>query len=188
MATRHKHVRDRWRAAGLCTSCGKNPGPGYCEPCRDRNKRARQDTEQRAREAGCCLTCGEPSPTYARCDLCRDKANDSRSRLAARKRRQILEAYGGACACCGETHPMFLNIDHINNNGREELRQWSRNAFINKIIREGFPDCYRLLCWNCNAGRHLNGGVCPHQDPSSAARWEDLAADLSVTNGGGPKA
>lgn len=23
---------------------------------------------------------------------------------------------------------------------------------------------YQLRCFNCNTGRHLNGGVCPHQE------------------------
>lgn len=24
-------------------------------------------------------------------------------------------------------------------------------------------DRYQLLCFNCNCGRHRNGGVCPHK-------------------------
>jgi len=32
-----------------------------------------------------------------------------------------------------------------------------------------YPDGFQVACWNCNAGRDLNGGVCPHQEvqPSS---------------------
>ena len=40
-----------------------------------------------------------------------------------RVRREVFEAYGGfVCACCGETQPLFLSIDHINNDGAQERR------------------------------------------------------------------
>lgn len=33
------------------------------------------------------------------------------------------------------------------------------------LKRRGFPkDRFRLLCANCNLGRYLNGGVCPHHN------------------------
>jgi hypothetical protein len=78
----------------------------------------------------------------------------------------ICAGYGGECACCGEDEPMFLTIDHVNGNGAEERRVYKgghTSAFLRMIIDEGFPDRYQLLCWNCNCGRHRNGGVCPHQ-------------------------
>lgn len=30
------------------------------------------------------------------------------------------------------------------------------------IIRRGFPDDFRVECYNCNCGAFRNGGVCPH--------------------------
>ena len=52
------------------------------------------------------------------------KAESERTKRAqAVCKEQVYEAYGGyKCACCGETEPMFLSIDHIDNNGAEERR------------------------------------------------------------------
>lgn len=33
-----------------------------------------------------------------------------------------------------------------------------------RLKRQGWPqDRYQLLCANCNFGKLMNGGVCPHQ-------------------------
>jgi hypothetical protein len=31
------------------------------------------------------------------------------------------------------------------------------------LKKRGYPPGYRVLCFNCNRGRYLNGGVCPHE-------------------------
>lgn len=72
-------------------------------------------------------------------------------------RQGVIKGYGGKCACCGESQSMFLTLDHINgNDGRKghQLLRW--------IMRHNFPPQYRVLCFNCNLGRSLNGGPCPH--------------------------
>lgn len=87
----------------------------------------------------------------------------------ARLRSEFLAAYGGACSCCGETEPLFLQLDHVNNDGAAHRRAFKTGAkLLAQLKREGWPrDRYRLLCANCNFGRALNGGVCPHvNDPS----------------------
>lgn len=33
-----------------------------------------------------------------------------------------------------------------------------------RVIEEGFPDTYRLLCWNCNCAIGIYG-ECPHKNP-----------------------
>jgi hypothetical protein len=43
-----------------------------------------------------------------------------------------------------------------------------------KIIRENYPPEYQVLCFNCNCGRALNGGRCPHEDQIS----KDVASPL----------
>ena len=35
-------------------------------------------------------------------------------------------------------------------------------TIFRKIIRGGFPANYQILCANCNWGKEMNGGVCPH--------------------------
>ena len=81
---------------------------------------------------------------------------------------QVFTAYGGyVCACCGESEPMFLSIDHIHNNGAEErkagLYHGSGTAFYQWLCKNKFPSGYQVLCMNCQVGKHKNGGVCPHQ-------------------------
>jgi hypothetical protein len=83
-------------------------------------------------------------------------------------RRQVFMAYGGySCKCCGETEPLFLSIDHVNNDGAEMRRSGvhSRGGthFYQWLRKSGFPDGFQVLCMNCNVGKHRNGGVCPHQ-------------------------
>jgi len=83
----------------------------------------------------------------------------------AEKRQIILEHYGSKCCCCGETESLFLEIDHVNNDGwthRKEIGT-SAKALLLWIIKNDFPDSIQLLCANCNQGKKRNGGICPHQ-------------------------
>jgi hypothetical protein len=80
-----------------------------------------------------------------------------------RIRNQVLEAYGGKCQCCGETEPVFLVVDHINNDGAEHRKQLGSKMFYVWLRQNGFPkDNFQLLCWNCNMAKQLLG-QCPHQ-------------------------
>ena len=84
----------------------------------------------------------------------------------ARLRAMILEAYGKKCACCGETEPLFLELDHRDNDGAQHRRLigfGSKQIYV-EVKRQGFPkDKYQLLCANCNQGKKRNGGICPHK-------------------------
>jgi len=75
-------------------------------------------------------------------------------------------AYGGRCACCGESEPAFLDIDHINNDGAEHRKEVGNTTRLMLWLkRDGWPkDRVQLLCCNCNQGKARNGGICPHQD------------------------
>lgn len=85
--------------------------------------------------------------------------------------RQIREAYGNKCNCCGETNPLFLTIDHINNDGykirprnrKGDYQQEFSGTYYKQIVRANFPDSLQLLCWNCNCGKARNKGICPHK-------------------------
>ncbi len=87
-------------------------------------------------------------------------------------RAAMLAAYGGKCACCGETEPKFLELDHIFNDGAEHRRRYGHaDAEWIALHRAGWPkDRHQLLCSNCNRGKLRNNGVCPH-----AARSEPNA-------------
>lgn len=45
-------------------------------------------------------------------------------RRARKLRRQIVASLGAACACCGETVPHALTVDHRLNDGRRERREF----------------------------------------------------------------
>ena len=82
-------------------------------------------------------------------------------------RADTIEHYGGKCACCGESEPSFLTIDHINGNGNAHRKEIGRGSVLmyKWLKKNGWPEGYQVLCWNCNCARHLyqNAGVCPHE-------------------------
>ncbi len=94
-------------------------------------------------------------------------------RYWAEQRHEAIMAYGGyRCACCGETEPMFLSIDHIFNDGAEHRRslgyddgngKGGSSATISWLKRNNYPAGFQVLCMNCNMGKHRNGGTCPHK-------------------------
>jgi hypothetical protein len=72
------------------------------------------------------------------------------------------EAYGGAvCACCGEIEIAFLTLDHVNGDGDGR----SDPHFYRTLRLDDYPDepALQVLCFNCNSGRVLNDGICPHK-------------------------
>lgn len=81
----------------------------------------------------------------------------------AKLRDAVLDAYGGKCSCCGESQKLFLAVDHINNDGAEQRREFGKgDAIYRWIKRNSYPTGFQILCANCNWGKHVNGGVCPH--------------------------
>lgn len=86
-------------------------------------------------------------------------------------REEVLDAYGGVCACCGEAERVFLTVDHINGDGAAHRREvcgtgsgrGGGSTMYEWLKKQGFPkDRFQILCYNCNCGRQRNGGVCPH--------------------------
>lgn len=78
-------------------------------------------------------------------------------------RQQILNAYGGRCACCGESTPEFLAIDHVYNDGAQHRRVVGGGSTLYAWLKaNNFPqDRFQLLCHNCNMAKGLYG-QCPH--------------------------
>ena len=96
----------------------------------------------------------------------RVRCNINRRAWSTKLKLEVLKAYGNKCECCGEDEPLFLAIDHINGGGRQErlsMKRESSKSFYIYLRQENYPDKYRILCHNCNVGRHINGGICPHQ-------------------------
>jgi hypothetical protein len=175
----------------ICKGCGRefdasgNGRTWRCQPCitayqaelrqRDkerhrqysRNYRARQGNAykakmvQRRRDAIASMMPEELA-------VFRKAESDKTNRLNSKLRQEVFAAYGGStCRCCGETHKMFLTIDHVGNDGAEMRRTGTHSrggtAFYQWLRKNGFPEGFQVLCMNCNFGKHRNGGVCPHQ-------------------------
>lgn len=82
--------------------------------------------------------------------------------------------YGnGSCSCCGEDTIEFLSIDHIDNDGGEHRKNVGGGChFYRWLNKNEYPKDLKLrvLCHNCNLGRQVNGGVCPHLTKASVKR------------------
>lgn len=118
-----------------------------------------------------CLKCGFEKPIgkfYARtvknvvyfdnmCISCRGKAQRAMLRL------RLIETFGGKCACCGETHPLLLTLDHVQGGGKQEYQNKRTHQIWLRAIKVG-PNTgeFQLLCMTCNFAKGQYG-VCPHQ-------------------------
>lgn len=91
-----------------------------------------------------------------RTNLC-SRAKEYRDKI----RVEVIVAYGGACACCGEDQLPFLTIDHIVplRSSKDRKSSYQLSAFLKK---HGFPDGYQVLCFNCNLAKGI-AGECPHR-------------------------
>jgi len=79
-------------------------------------------------------------------------------------KKEAIMAYGGKCACCGEACLAFLEIDHIDNDGKKDReKHGSGKAFYEWLKKNNYPKGrYQVLCRNCNWVKHAYG-TCPHQ-------------------------
>jgi len=87
-------------------------------------------------------------------------------RLNSAIKEIVFSHYGWFCACCGENERAFLSMDHVNNDGykdRASNRKRSSAHLYRRIKNQGFPKTYQVLCMNCNFGKRMNNGICPHK-------------------------
>lgn len=86
-------------------------------------------------------------------------------RYRARLWEGALDAYGRSCACCGEDHPAFLTIDHVDGGGSQHRAETGARGsdFYRWLQKNGYPEGFQTLCWNCNCAIGIRG-YCPHQE------------------------
>lgn len=87
-------------------------------------------------------------------------------------RNKIIKHYGGACLCCGENRFEFLAIDHVDGNGNKERSVITNETIWRNIIKNNYPNNYRILCHNCNQALGAYG-YCPHKSAPNKA-WSGL--------------
>ena len=127
---------------------------GACKPCYKAKVKARKIGPDRARVL--------------------EMDNRAMKLKRAETRNRVFAAYGGyRCVCCGESEPTFLTLDHINNDGGEfrkrVLGKRTMAGFhtYRWLLRNGCPPVVQVLCMNCQHGKLMNKGVCPHQRTSN---------------------
>jgi hypothetical protein len=155
-----------------CADCGAT-GVRLCVP----GRMSRKPNE--SREGAVCDNCRQKRRRRAAGVQPRVTLTDEQRRTYAaawaRKRheenRQLaLAAYGGTCACCGESEAAFLAIDHIDGGGNEHRRSLSGTGrmvgssnFYAWLRRNDHPDGFTVLCHNCNFAKSHAPSGCPHR-------------------------
>lgn len=88
------------------------------------------------------------------CSQCRSEQYKETQRAT---RKAVLDLLGGRCACCGETEYVFLDLDHVDDDGASD-RKGKRGATWRLALQD--PDRFQVLCRNCNWAKFRGG--CPH--------------------------
>lgn len=150
-----------------CHPEAKHWGKGLCRPCYMRQRvnsvKATCHPDRVHVANGMCGRCVAKAKYDSAPELIRAQARASGRRQRTKLRGQVVDAYGGKCACpkCPETNPAFLTLEHINGDGKAHRKKVGSHTYAD-LRRRGFPqDGYTLLCWNCNAGSRFTG-ICPH--------------------------
>lgn len=118
---------------------------------------------------GLCRHCSNKAiPGKKACAYHSEQRRLLQKRIYTEYKQKVFEHYGTECACCGEKNLLFLSLDHINNDGNVHRQAvYGKNGrgglkMYKWLIANDFPDDIQILCYNCNIGKHLNGGICPH--------------------------
>lgn len=99
------------------------------------------------------------------CRVCEAEPRRIEKQIYRQKlKNDILSEYGSKCVCCGETTTEFLTLDHVFGGGNMHRKSGGHRGVYVDVRRQGYPADYQILCWNCNCGRAVNKGVCPHKE------------------------
>jgi hypothetical protein len=152
---------------GMCTKCDNPAEIGHTRCKQHLNETITFNHARKAKwkEARLCCTCGGPKidQNLAMCQKCRDASAARHHEL----KLKAFDAYGGCkCACpkCLENNVKLLTLDHINNDGNVHRKAINARSVYRWLKTNNYPPGYQVLCFNCNTGRSLNGGICPHME------------------------
>ena len=165
------------KQSGLCVDCNQpaESDKTMCTTCLQRRSDNQKTKRDNSMDNHLCVQCNNDLGDLEgkRCQICIDKRNgwyqgsttqEKDTQRRKDRREAVLEHYGGRCACCGEDEQCFLAIDHTDGEGnthRKEINKYG-STFFKWLIDKDFPEGFQVLCHNCNMGKHLNGGKCPH--------------------------
>lgn len=149
--------------AGLCRQCPEKistSGSPFCEGCRAIANSLKTKKRRIREKRGLCIRCGDrPLGNRKWCDGCYERNRE----YIRDNKKAIVAHYGGQCECCGEREISFLTMDHVNGGGTAHRKEIKRGNIYTWLRANGCPAGFAVLCFNCNCGRSVNGGVCPHK-------------------------
>jgi hypothetical protein len=153
-------TKNRARSSGVadwCKDCMKK----YHEliPDRIRNYKVRSDKKHMAEKVVKTKEWRRQNPEKVRQY---NRSNAQKYKLSA------IRAYSdgkNCCACCDENNIKFLSIDHMNDDGASHRKEVGSGSNMHVWLHtHAYPKGFQVLCFNCNLGRSVNGGVCPHKE------------------------
>lgn len=142
--------------AKVCIRCDKSKELSEFQKNKQRGDGLQQYCKQCRAEYLAGYRAANPEKEEAR------RAKGRQQRIEAREK--VMEHYGRLCRCCGESNPKFLTVEHINGGGRQHRKEIGASAISIWLVKNDFPEGFELLCYNCNCGKRVNDGVCPHED------------------------
>lgn len=134
-----------------------------CKSCVSTYFRERRRNKKKVGLCGCGQV---PEIGYSVCKACLAKRY-----LYNRKLKQdAIDAYGGQCKCgcgCLIKDYEFLTIDHKNGGGTKHRKETGGGYHFYRWLRKnGYPEGFRVLCWNCNCSHGIYG-YCPRSSSIS---------------------
>lgn len=135
------------------------------------NSREERKRMNQCRECGVDLKDSFSGKYY--CANCRDISNNIKRAANKRAKIAVFNKYGGclcSCSACPlnqSCDPIFLTIDHINEDGNKHLNKYNKRYSGRQLYRwlekNNYPAGFQVLCWCCNSAKHINHGKCVHE-------------------------
>lgn len=98
----------------------------------------------------------------------RKSRTETRKKYALDLKTKVFDYYSKGvwrCDCCGEDEVGFLTIDHMDNDGNKQRKEFGRQStsLYLWIIKNNYPKKFKIMCFNCNLGRDKQKDkICPH--------------------------
>lgn len=149
------------KSKGICIECGELPSltnQVRCEncaaKCREANKRYQKNNPDKVR--------ARRKDWYSNGKFgYKTRAAQKNQRLQLRKK--VIDKYGGQCACCTESTYEFLQIDHLDKDGKQHRLEVGRGMKLHRdMLKDDIKYRIRILCGNCHNAITAHG-KCPHE-------------------------